>query len=365
MEAFDLKKVKDIFDLTFINELGQNLSNHSGPTFKLNKFTDAVYLSDWDSLEFKQRVRRISTAMNGTLSQEYEEALKVLHKVAPKFDGLAGIIFPDYVEQYGLDHWDLSMNALEHFTKFSTSEFAIRTFLLINEQKTLNYVFCWMNSTNEHVRRLASEGCRPRLPWGQSVPSFKENPLPLIPMLENLIQDESLYVRKSVANHLNDISKTHPHIIIDLINKWQGKNERTDWILRHASRTLLKQADKDVLRLFGYETTESLHVHNLMIFKQQIHIGEDLQFSFDIVSEMKSKVRIEYAIDYVKKNGKRSRKIFKISEVSFEMGQIKKYHRRQSFENMTTRTHCSGLHTLSIIVNGAMKESIDFHLNQS
>lgn len=365
MEAFDLKKVKDIFDKTFINELGQHLSNNSEMTFDLNKFRNSVYRNDWDSLEFKQRVRRISTAMYEILQLEYEEALNVLNEVAPHFQGLAGIIFPDYVEQYGLDHWDLSMNALEQFTKFSTAEFAIRAFLLLDKEKALKYVFVWMNSNNEHVRRLASEGCRPRLPWGKSVPSFKENPLPLIPMLENLIQDESIYVRKSVANHLNDISKTHPQIIIDLINKWQGKNDQTDWILRHASRTLLKQADKDVLRLFGLQSNESLHVQNLTILKHKLHIGEDLHFSFNIVSEKQSKVRIEYAIDYVKKNGKQSRKIFKISEVTLEKSQTKKYNRRQSFENMTTRTHYPGLHTLSIIVNGEMKESIDFHINKS
>lgn len=365
MEVFDLKKVKDIFDVTFINELGQHLSHHSEITFDLNNFRNAVYRNDWDSLEFKQRVRRISTAMYEILLLEYEEALNVLYEVAPNFQGLAGIIFPDYVEQYGLDHWDLSMNALEQFTKFSTAEFAIRAYLLLDKEKVLKYVFVWMNSNNEHVRRLASEGCRPRLPWGKSVPSFKENPLPLIPMLENLIQDDSIYVRKSVANHMNDISKTHPQIIVDLIKKWHGNNQRTDWILRHASRTLLKQADKDVLRLFGFQSNESLNVQNLTILKHKLHIGEDLQFSFSIVSETNSKVRIEYAIDYVKKNGKQSRKIFKISEVNFEKNKIKKYNRRQSFKNMTTRTHYPGLHTLSIIVNGTIKESIDFHINKS
>jgi len=365
MEAFDLTKVKDIFDTNFIHELGQNLSSHRETTCNLNNFTDAVYRNDWDELEFKQRVRRISTAMHEVLPKKYAEALNVLNEVAPKFDGLAGIIFPDYVEQYGLNHWNLSMNALEHFTKFSTSEFAIRTYLLSDEERVLKQVFVWMNSNNEHVRRLASEGCRPRLPWGQSIPAFKENPMPVIPMLEHLIQDESLYVRKSVANHLNDISKTHPHIIIDLINKWQGENERTDWILRHASRTLLKQANKDVLRLFGYEASELIYVDKLTILKQEIRIGEELPFTFDIHSKKTTKIRIEYAIDYVKKTGKRRRKIFKISDATFEKDQSKKYDRRQSFKNMTTRTHSPGLHTLSIIVNGAMKKSIDFRVNES
>ncbi|WP_280770175.1 DNA alkylation repair protein [Salipaludibacillus daqingensis] len=359
-----MEKLKNIFDHHFISMLGQSLSKHSKSTFDIDHFENIVFQKDWNQLEFKQRVRRISTAMYETLPKEYEDALKVLHEVAPHFEGLAGIIFPDYVELYGRNDWDLSMKALEEFTKFSTSEFAIRPFLLMDEKKVLEQVFIWMKSQNEHVRRFASEGCRPKLPWGQSVPSFKKNPFPLIPMLENLIEDESIYVRKSVANHLNDISKTHPHIIIDLIKKWLGKNERTDWILRHASRTLLKQGNKDVLQLFGYETSEFIHVDELNLSTKSITIGDQLHFCFTITTDSTTKIRLEYAIDYVKKNGKRNKKTFKISESTINQGHSKKYDKRQSFKNMTTRTHYPGLHTLSIIVNGAVKNSINFNLRK-
>ncbi|RKL69358.1 hypothetical protein CR203_04850 [Salipaludibacillus neizhouensis] len=357
-----MAKVKEIYSEEFIERLADALHN-SASSFNSENFYAAVYRDDWDDLEFKQRVRRLSTAMYETLPEEYEETLPILKEVATEFQGLSGIIFPDYVEQFGVKNWNASMHALEHFTKFSTSEFAIRAFLMADEDKMLKKMFQWSNDKNEHVRRLASEGCRPRLPWGQSLPSFKKNPMPLIPLLMNLIRDESLYVRKSVANNLNDITKAHPEVVINMVRNEFGKDERTDWILRHASRTLLKQANKEALALFGYEANELTQVRNLKLEDTNVAIGEALTYSFQIIAKGITKVRIEYAIDFVKKSEKRTRKIFKISETDLREGQIKTYTRSQSFQNMTTRTHYPGVHTISILINGAEKTRCDFKVN--
>jgi len=358
-----LSKVKDIFNEEFINRLALSLSEGTD-VFKKDDFYQQVYQNDWDELEFKQRVRRISTAMHESLESDFLETLPLLYKIAPEFSGLAGIIFPDYVEQYGIYHWDESLAALSYLTEFSTSEFAIRSFLLLDLERVHTQMIQWATHENEHIRRLASEGSRPRLPWGTTVPALKENPLLYIPVLEGLLLDDSLYVRKSVANHLNDLSKTHPTALIELIQKWQGKDQRSDWVLRHASRTLLKQGNKEILSLFGYTEQAPVQISNLTIESYSISIGDSLQFSFSIESEIEAKLRIEYAIDYVKKNGKTNRKIFKLSEITLRENQKKNYIRTQSFRNMTTRVHYEGVHTLSILVNGDPKISCDFQVNR-
>jgi 3-methyladenine DNA glycosylase AlkC len=355
-------KVKDIFNEPFINQLSITLKEY-GVNFKEKEFQEAVYLNDWEVLEFKQRVRRISTAMHVSLPKAYEEAVDILYQTAPSFGGLAGIIFPDYVEQYGLNYWQKSMEALEFFTPFSTSEFAVRHFIIADQERMIKEMRNWAQSENEHVRRLASEGSRPRLPWGSSVPSLKENPLQFITLLESLFQDDSLYVRKSVANHLNDISRIQPVAITQIVEKWQGKDKRSDWILRHASRSLLKQGNRDILALFGYMASDKLHIRNLSLYKAAISMGEELIFSFDLAAETETKVRLEYAIDYVKNNGKKNRKVFQITETIVEDGLIRSFKRKQSFKSMTTRKHYPGVHTLHVLVNGEVKASRDFQVN--
>lgn len=354
-----LTKVKDIFNPAFIKQLATTIHTHYSD-FDQDAFQTFVYQSDWDSLEFKQRVQRLTTTMQKTLPSIYEEALPILYKSAPKFGGLRGIIFPEYIAKYGKSNWDVSMEALAYFTAYSTSEFAVRPFLETDLEKMLAQMLTWSKHPNEHVRRLASEGSRPRLPWGNTVLALKNDPSPLLPILENLKADESLYVRRSVANSLNDISKTHPDMMIERMKEWHGHSEETDWIIQHASRTLLKQAHPEVLALFGYESAALLKVDQFSIASKQVAIGEELSFKFEVRSKVKTNLRVEYAIDYVKKSGKRNRKIFKITSTKIEENEQKTYRRRQSFRNMTTRKHYPGKHVLSIIVNGVEKASCEF-----
>ena len=356
-----LTKVKDIFDPAFLTQLAATFQTHY-PAFAQDKFQNSVYQNDWNALEFKQRVQRITIAMQQTLPSTYEEALPLLYNSAPDFEGLHGIIFPEYVAQYGQDNWDNSIEALAYFTRYSTSEFAVRPFLQVDLDKMLAQMLSWSKHPNEHVRRLASEGSRPRLPWGNTVLALKNDPSPLLPILENLKEDDSLYVRRSVANNLNDISKTHPDLMIERIKKWHDQNEKTDWIIQHASRTLLKQAHPEVLALFGYDSAALLEVNQFSIASNQVALGEELSFEFEVRSKVKTNLRVEYAIDYVKKSGKRNRKIFKITSTKIEENEQKTYRRRQSFRNMTTRTHYAGMHVLSIIVNGIQKAGCEFEV---
>lgn len=353
--------LKDLYNSHFTEALADALGE-ADLFFNREIFLECTGQGDWESLALKQRIRRVSMAMQAGINKPFPEALPLLLNAAPPFKGLTGLVFPDYIEQYGLSFWDESMYALARLTVYSTSEFAVRPFLLEDTERMLAQMKKWTKSDNEHVRRLASEGARPRLPWGQSIPAFKQDPSPLFPLLEPLLEDDSLYVRKSVANHLNDISKTHPHLLIELIQQRRGHHPHTDWILRHASRTLLKQGNQEVLRLFGYPDSKHIAVRSFILKEPVIPIGGDLCFSAEIHAQSDTKVRVEYAVDYVKKSGRLSRKVFFLANTHLAGGQSKTFSRTQSFRNMTTRVHYAGEHRLSLVVNGITQESIRFHV---
>lgn len=338
------------------------------PTFPANDFIADIMDETWNGLELKARMRRITISLGKYLPSDYEYALGILDKAITEYpvgfvdSGL--LYFPDFVEVYGQDerHWNLSMAALERYTQYSTAEFAVRPFIIKHEAKMMAQMAAWTEHDNEHVRRLASEGCRPALPWGQALTRFKKDPSPVLRILERLKADPSLYVRKSVANNLNDISKTHPDLIVGLSKDWYGKNELTDWIVKHGCRTLLKKGNRDVLGIFGFADTDCVKVHNFSLDAVSVCAGEDITFSFQIEAKKETKVRLEYGIDYMKANGKRTRKIFKISEPSLRKNKIKLYSKTHSFADSSTRKHYPGIHSITLIVNGIEWGTLDFEL---
>jgi 3-methyladenine DNA glycosylase AlkC len=220
----------------------------------------------------------------------------------------------------------------------------------------------WADSDNSHVRRLASEGCRPRLPWAMALPDFKKDSTPILPILEKLKNDESEYVRRSVANNLNDISKDHRDLLVKISRDWLGNNENTNKLIKHACRSLLKQGDKVVLLLFGF--TDPCHITLSDFFvHDSVFMGENLSFSFSLYSKERDlgQIRIEYAIDFMKNNGRQARKVFKISEADYS-GNSKFVEKNHSFRKISTRTYYPGEHGLTIIVNGVEFASGHFTL---
>jgi 3-methyladenine DNA glycosylase AlkC len=260
--------------------------------------------------------------------------------------------------------WDVSIDAMETVTKYASAEFVVRPFIIKNEKRMMAQMYEWSKNENEHIRRLSSEGCRPLLPWATSLNSFKKDPTPVLPILEGLKTDISAYVRKSVANNLNDISKTHPDLVVKIAKDWYGKNSETNWIVKHACRTLLKKGNRDVLEIFGYSNTTSIKVTGFKVDKTDITIGNELVFSFEIETKEETKVRLEYGIDYVKSNGKRNRKIFQISEILLKANYKKYYQKKHSFENVSTRKHYAGTHSITLIVNGIERGNLDFELTK-
>ncbi|HBG4058721.1 TPA: DNA alkylation repair protein [Clostridioides difficile] len=331
-------------------------------SFKVDEFIKSTMDETWNNLELKARCRKISMSLGMYLPEDYKEALSILEKSVTGF--YFAFFFPDFVEVYGQDdiNWDLSISALERNTEYWSSEFAVRAFIIKDEDRMMAQMRKWSKHKSEHVRRLASEGCRPQLPWGQAISKFKKDPTPVLPILEQLKTDTSTYVQKSVANNLNDISKTHPDLVISIAKDWYGKNKSTNWIVKHGCRTLLKKGNRDVLALFGYDDTTSINLQDFTLETTSISIGEDLTFSFNILAKKATKTRLEYGIDYIKSNGKRHRKIFKISEVSLKENEKKSYMKKHSFADVSVRRHYPGIHSIAIIINGIEKDKLDFEL---
>ncbi|MEI2463811.1 DNA alkylation repair protein [Niallia taxi] len=361
-----MEPLKNIYDLAFITKLEDVFTQHY-PAFDKERFRSSLFETEWDELALKERMRQITLSLAPVLPQDYGQAITILRQCAPSFTGLGGIVFPDFVEQYGLEDWELSIETLAYFTQFSTSEFAVRPFLIKDQSKMLAQMEVWASSENEHIRRLASEGCRPRLPWGLSVPALKKEPAPVLVILEKLKEDESLYVRKSVANNLNDISRINPDLAVEIAESWYGENQKTNWIIKHACRSLLKKGDPRVLQIFGFENNDNLTVSNFRITPERLLLEESIEFSFSLTSELEvpHKVRVEYAIDYVKANGKQSRKVFHLSEMEWKGVMKKVFTKKQSFKDLTTRKHYPGVHRITIIVNGAEKAALEFDLVQA
>ena len=331
-------------------------------SFKVDEFIKSTMDETWNNLELKARCRKISMSLGMYLPEDYKEALSILEKSVTGF--YFAFFFPDFVEVYGQDdiNWDLSISALERNTEYWSSEFAVRAFIIKDEERMMAQMRKWSKHKSEHVRRLASEGCRPQLPWGQAISKFKKDPTPVLPILEQLKTDTSTYVQKSVANNLNDISKTHPDLVISIAKDWYGKNKSTNWIVKHGCRTLLKKGNRDVLAIFGYDDTTSINLQDFTLETTSISIGEDLTFSFKILAKKATKTRLEYGIDYVKSNGKKSRKIFKISEVSLKENEKKSYMKKHSFADVSVRKHYPGILSIAIIINGIEKDKLDFEL---
>ncbi|MEY7999852.1 DNA alkylation repair protein [Clostridium sp. Mt-5] len=360
--------LKDTYSRKFLNDFADKVKN-TYKIFDKNNFLNSVMDNTWDELKLKQRVRKISQTLGTYLPETYGKALEILLSICESCTGFPYLFFPDFVEVYGQkqEDWEISMRALEYFTVKSSSEFAVRPFFIIDEGRMIKQMIKWSKNGNEHVRRLSSEGCRPRLPWGQSLTMFKHDPDPVISVLENLKCDPSLYVRKSVANNLNDISKDNPSVVIDIIKSWKGVNRNTDWILRYGSRTLIQKSNPQVMKLFGYEKLADGFIvkdASLCAEPSELEIGDScsLSYSFYVRGGGPVHIRIEYAIDFVKARGNTSRKKFFLSDKTVSGGEKIMGNRVHKWGDLTTRKHYPGKHYIFLLINGCEVGSVMINL---
>jgi 3-methyladenine DNA glycosylase AlkC len=312
-------------------------------------------LAGLEELSIMQRLRRVAQTLHDGLPADYPRSLEILRQLAPRLNSrFVTMALPEYVACYGAEDFDASMQALKFFTGFGSSEFAVRPFLLREPARTLKVMRSWAKDDDEHVRRLASEGSRPRLPWSFRIPALIADPTPVLPILASLNADPSLYVRKSVANHLNDISKDHPDWVMDVLESWPRHNPHTGWIARHALRTLIKKGDRRALGLVGAGEKAQVRLGDVQVTPQSVTLGGRISLSFVMHSTAKRAQRlvVDYAIHYVKKAGAASPKVFKWKTFDLQAGGIVRLAREQAIRDFTTRTHYAGRHEVDILVNG-------------
>ncbi|MGH6696005.1 DNA alkylation repair protein [Sphingopyxis sp.] len=333
------------------------------------RFDRAAFLSaasgGLDALSIMERVRHIADALHAALPGDYAAALDVVRAMAPRLThGFQAMAVTEYVARYGLDDFDRSMDALADLTRFGSAEFAIRPFLAADTSRALAVMMRWTGSADEHVRRLASEGARPRLPWAARVPALKADPTLAAPILEMLKADPSLYVRKSVANHLNDIAKDRPDWLLGRLAAWPQDDARTAWIIRHALRTLIKKGDPAALALIGVGHGAAVSVRNFGISPATVRLGDRIAITADLASASADDQRlvVDYRVHYARAGGKSAAKVFKLKTFELAAGETAPLAIRQTIRDFSTRRHHPGRHEVELIVNGQMMATAAFDI---
>ena len=356
----------DSFFSTYTEALHKSVSGFDRQSFMYNFHTP-----HWDSLELKQRMAFLASITDDILPSRFEDKINVILEIISALtssgvrdQNMEYIFLADIITKHGLNDFSNSVFAIEKITAFTSFEFAGRQFFIRYPTEMMDQMLIWASHPNANVRRYASEGCRPRLPWGLQLKQFVADPSPIIPILEKLKNDPSEYVRKSVANNLNDISKDHPHIVINFIRKWHGTNDKTDKMLRQAARTLLKTGNSEALSLFGNHQHIRFELSEFSINKNTLQIGDSLSFSFALCNtdNHTAAFRVEYIIRFMKAIGQHSGKIFKIADKFMDAGQKVTFSRQHRFADLTTRKHYPGLHRITIVINGKEAHSIDFNI---
>jgi 3-methyladenine DNA glycosylase AlkC len=325
-----------------------------------------------ENLELKARVLIISRELKKHLPDNYQISIELITKVL-KMDKLKGFeLWPisEYISQNGLEHFEESMQAMYLLTQQFTSEFAIRPFFVKDHQKVLKYFHRWSKDKNHHVRRWVSEGSRPLLPWGLKLSTFIDSPQLTISLLENLKFDEELYVRKSVSNHLNDISKHHPDLVIKTLQEWEKgcpkvHLQKINWIKRQALRTLIKKGNLKALKLMGVNSKTEIKISGFKLNQNKFKLNDKLIFEFKLtsLSNKEQTLVIDYKIDFIKSNGKHSPKIFKLKTVKLEAKKSLTIKKSHDLRAITTMKYYKGKHKLSIQVNGAICSEVIWDFN--
>lgn len=333
-----------------------------------------------DALELKQRVLHVANALAATLPADFASACDVLEAslaparddtdlaaLVPGSDGLAGwIIWPmtEFVAARGLPHPERALAALHALTQRSTAEYAVRPLLVEHEALTLATLQRWTRDRSAHVRRLCSEGSRPRLPWGLQLRRFVADPTPTLPILRALQDDPSEYVRRSVANHLNDIAKDHPDVVADwLAAHLPDAPAARRAMLKHASRTLVKRGHRRVLAAWGIAAALR-GVATIAIEPKRVPLGGAMQLLVTLRSTAKrpQQLAIDYVVHHKKQSGATSPKVWKGWTLELAPGAVCELRKKHSWKPTTIRKDQPGRHSIDLLVNGACVASATFEL---
>lgn len=371
-----MEPFKNLFSPDLVRSVALHLGRHLAD-FDAVAFAEAIVprLAD---LELMARAQLIADQIHNVLPTDPEHRADILRAVLhpdrldridkPSDDqgicGWAVLPLTLVVGQHGGADFDRSLELLREMTMRNSSEFGIRYLLLADQERALARMRGWVGDPNRHVRRLISEGTRPRLPWGMRLPALMRDPSPVLPLIEALRDDPEPYVRRSVANHLNDIAKDHPQLVAGLAAEWiQDADRERQTLLRHACRTLIKQGDAAALAVFGRGRPE-LDLGPLELSARSVNMGGSIELSLrlrSLAAEPQS-LTVDYVVHLLKANGLRRLKVFKGSNLVLAPGEARTFRRSHRFREVTTRRHYPGLHAISVRINGQETPPAEFLL---
>ena len=377
--------LKDKFGPEMAHRAARSLASvHDG--FDVDGFT-AMALDGFEELELTPRCRQITAAMAVYLPQDRGEAIDVLvaslgpelencdpDDAAPTGDPeiddnvMAGFFYLPhsyFLANHGEGHFERVIRANYEITKRATSEFSIRTPLRDQTEATLAHLHRWVHDDNVHVRRCASEGTRPRLPWSFRLKHFQQDPTPVLELLEFLKDDPVEYVRRSVANNLNDIAKDNPEVVCEVAARWWADGDQTRRrLIRHALRSLIKAGDLAALDILGYSANSPVRVGEISIEPTEVNIGERVKMEVKIENPSKhpAAALVDLVVHFVKANGSTSPKVFKGGEFELAPGESGTVRKTISLAQHSTRKHYPGEHIVEIVINGRKQVGGSFTL---
>ena len=370
--------LKNLYSAELIAQMGAHL-RRVHPAFDAGRFVSDAS-RDLETLELKQRAAQIRDALDTHLPSDYGQMIDILlASLHPEEDvelsavgmdaqgirGWAVMPMSDLVGRRCEEDFDLALQAQKALTKRFSSEFGIRYSILANPERAMETIGKWTEDRNYHVRRLASEGTRPRLPWAMQLPMFIDNPAIVLPLLDRLKDDPSEYVRRSVANNLNDIAKDHADTAAEVALGWSRKADTVRMkTVRHAMRTLIKQGHPAALEAIGISAPD-IDVTPVRVLTPTVEFGDALEFSAELHSTSKQdqKLVIDYVIGFRKANGTRQPKVFKLKTLTLAPGATHRIERRHPIRPITTRRYYDGEHSIALQINGQAYPAASFQLN--
>ena len=363
--------LKNFINAELVGQIADRIS-HVQPAFERDEFVMAT-AAELPGLELKQRFACIADKLREFLADDYPTALAILVKILDEGDGRFEPIedapfrllpIPTFVYRHGLNHPEASLDAIYIITRHTSCEGAIRPYLVQYPQATLARLHEWALDDDEHVRRLVSEGSRPRLPWWPPLRPFIADPAPTLALLELLKDDPSLYVRRSAANHLNDISKDHPDLVMARMEAWTaGASEERLWLINHALRTLVKRGDQRALAILGYGAAD-VEMRDLALRPVRLQFGDSLEFSFELLNcnDAERNLMVDFVMHFRKANGTTAPKVFKLKKARLAAGETLTIRKKLAIRPISTRKYYPGRQRLEIQVNGRVLGGADFEL---
>lgn len=363
-KSFSLKD--DLFNLETIGRLVKCIKR------VYPDFEDQAYLAHMmkamPDQELKERMSYITSLFEQYLPQDFYEATAILRQSLIGEEEEGHFVFGghlEYVQKHGCtdERVDDALSLVGEMTQYFSAEFAIRDFINLYPSKSLDSMLKWSKSDNYHKRRLASEGFRPKLPWAKGIDfDYKQAMLPL----ENLYMDSERYVTRSVANHLNDISKIDPELVVATLKRWKDtghqEDKEMDYMIHHSLRTLIKRGHLDSLALIGYKANPEIVIKDCVTSTPSIHVGESLVFEFTIRAKESCNLMVDYIVDHPMAKGKRSEKVFKIKKLKMKKDDEVLVTKVHPFRIMTTKKLYAGSYDVTLQINGQRFDTFSFNM---